>query len=311
MVVRDFLYNFAAKRKDYMDSNSIIRFDWAAKRMLRDKANHAVLEGLVTVLLGEKITITQLLDSESNQETASDKFNRVDLKAMDSKGEIILIEIQLTREWYYLQRVLYGVSKAITEHISLGSTYKDVKKIYSINILYFDLGKGSDFLYHGTTSFVGVHTKDQLIIRKRDDKVIKEMKPSEFFPEYYLIRVNEFNDIANTPIEEWLDFLKNNRIKDDTQTPGLREAKEQLRIMQMNEEERRAYDDYLDTIRTQESVLDTYRTEGLIEGRAEGRAEGELNKAMSVAREMKKLKMGIDVISQVTGLSESEINSIE
>ena len=28
-----------------------IRFDWAAKRMLRDKANYGVLEGLMTVLL--------------------------------------------------------------------------------------------------------------------------------------------------------------------------------------------------------------------------------------------------------------------
>ena len=117
-----------------MDSNSIIRFDWAAKRLLRDKANYAVLEGLVTVLLNEKITIVELLESESNQDTLSDKFNRVDIKAKDSKGQIILIEIQLTREWYYLQRVLYGVSKAITEHISLGSAYKDVKKIYSIHV---------------------------------------------------------------------------------------------------------------------------------------------------------------------------------
>ena len=81
-----------------MDSNSIIRFDWAAKRILRDKANHAVLEGLVTVLLNEKITITELLESESNQDTASSKFNRVDIKALNSRGEIILIEIQLTRE---------------------------------------------------------------------------------------------------------------------------------------------------------------------------------------------------------------------
>ena len=86
-----------------MDSNSIIRFDWAAKRLLRDKANHAVLEGLVTVLLGEKITIIEILESESNQSSAIDKFNRVDIKAKDSKDDIILIEIQLTREWYYLQ----------------------------------------------------------------------------------------------------------------------------------------------------------------------------------------------------------------
>lgn len=46
-----------------LTENKYIRFDWAVKRMLRDKANFAVLEGLVTVLLGEKIVITELLES--------------------------------------------------------------------------------------------------------------------------------------------------------------------------------------------------------------------------------------------------------
>ena len=45
-----------------------IRFDWAMKRLLRDKANFQVLEGLLTTLLNEKITIKNLLESESNQE---------------------------------------------------------------------------------------------------------------------------------------------------------------------------------------------------------------------------------------------------
>ena len=45
-----------------------IRFDWAMKRLLRNKANFGVLEGLLTTLLDEKITISQLLESESNQE---------------------------------------------------------------------------------------------------------------------------------------------------------------------------------------------------------------------------------------------------
>lgn len=51
-----------------MEKERYIRFDWAMKRMLRDKANFAVLEGLLTVLLGEKITIIELLESESNQQ---------------------------------------------------------------------------------------------------------------------------------------------------------------------------------------------------------------------------------------------------
>lgn len=78
------------------ENNKFVRFDWAAKRMLRDKANFGVLEGLLTVLLGEKITIEQILESEANQNTCDDKFNRVDIKALNSKGEIIIVEIQNT-----------------------------------------------------------------------------------------------------------------------------------------------------------------------------------------------------------------------
>lgn len=139
-----------------------IRFDWAVKRLLRQKANFDVLEGFLTVLLGEEVKIIELLESESNQQSADDKFNRVDIKAKNSKDEIIIVEIQNTRELYYLERILYGVAKAITEHISLGERYYEVKKIYSISILYFDIGKGNDYLYHGQNSFTGVHTGDRL-----------------------------------------------------------------------------------------------------------------------------------------------------
>ena len=160
--------------------NKYIRFDWAAKRMLRDKANFAVLEGLITVLLGEKIEIEEILESEGNQETSSDKFNRVDIKAKNSKGEIIIVEVQLTRYVHYLERILYGVSKAITEHIKIGQGYEHVKKVYSISILYFDLGQGSDYLYHGKTVFKGVHTGDTLQVNtKQADGIRLSTTPME------------------------------------------------------------------------------------------------------------------------------------
>ena len=168
-----------------------IRFDWAIKRLLRQKANFGVLEGFLTVFLGEPITIVELLESEGNQLSGEDKFNRVDIKARNSKGEIIIIEVQNTRELYYLERILYGVAKAITEHIHLGDSYNEVKKVYSISILYFDLGVGNDYLYHGQNQFVGVHTGDRLQIRTKEQNVIVSRFPSEIFPEYILIRVNE------------------------------------------------------------------------------------------------------------------------
>ena len=49
-----------------------IRFDWAIKRLLRQKANFDVLEGFLTVFLGEKITILDILESEGNQEKVDD-----------------------------------------------------------------------------------------------------------------------------------------------------------------------------------------------------------------------------------------------
>ena len=291
-------------------NNKYIRFDWAVKRMLRDKANFAVLEGLITVLLGEKITISEILESEGNQESASDKFNRVDIKAINSKGEIIIVEVQLTRQLYYLQRMLYGVSKVITEHIQIGDKYDNVKKVYSINILYFDLGQGKDYLYHGRTVFTGVHTGDQLKVNTRERNEITLCTPENVFPEYYIIRVNEFNDIAKTPLEEWLDYLKNNRIKDNTTTPGLREARERLLYMTMDDKDRRAYDSHMDDIMVQNDVLDTAKMEGIEEGRAEGRAEGIAEAQKSFVKNLHAMGLPVADIQRATGLSEQDIEDL-
>ena len=315
-----------------------IRFDWAAKRMLRDKANFAVLEGLMTVLLEEKVTIIEILESEGNQEEADDKFNRVDIKAKNSKDEIILVEIQQTRELYYLQRILYGVAKTITEHIRLGNKYDQVKKVYSISIVYFDLGKGSDYLYHGQTQLVGVHTHDQLIINTRDKDAIRMVAPTDIFPEYYIIRVNEFNQVATTPLEEWLDYLKDGNIKDDTTAPGLAEAKQRLQYLQMSAEERAAYDRHMDNIMVQNDILETKVLEGLERGIEQGMAKGieqgmakgieqgmakglergieqgmakgiEQGKA-EVARKMKASGLAIADIASFTGLTEETVASL-
>jgi predicted transposase/invertase (TIGR01784 family) len=283
-----------------------IRFDWAAKRMLRDKANFGVLEGLMTVLLEEEVKIVEILESEGNQNAEDDKFNRVDIKAKNSKGEIILVEVQQTRELYYLQRVLYGVAKAITEHIKLGKKYSEVKKIYSINIVYFDLGKGADYLYHGQNQLIGVHTHDQLQINTRDKESIKIVAPKDIFPEYYIIRVNEFNKVASTPLEEWLEYLKSGEIKDNTTTPGLAEAKEKLKYLQMNDEERRAYDRHIDNIMVQNDILETKMIEGLEQGRMEGRAEGRAE----VAKKLLALGTDISIVCQATGMSEEEIKKL-
>ncbi len=287
-----------------------VRFDWAIKRLLRQKANFDVLEGFLTVFLGEKVTILEILESESNQLSAEDKFNRVDIKARNSKDEIIIIEIQNTRELYNLERILYGVAKAITEHISLGETYYKVKKIYSISVLYFDIGKGNDYLYYGQNHFVGVHTGDHLQVNVKERDAIVSPMPAEIFPEYVLIRVNEFDKVAVTPLEEWMKYLKDGTIRPDTTAPGLSEAREKLKYFSMPPKERMAYDEHLSAVMIQNDVLDSAKLEGKIEGRAEGRAEGRDEERFSIARNMKQLGIPVDVIVKSTGLTSGEIETL-
>ena len=280
-----------------------IRFDWAIKRLLRQKANFGVLEGFLTVFLNEKVEIVEILESEGNQEAADDKFNRVDIKAKNSKGEIIIVEVQNTSELHYLERILYGVAKAITEHIHLGDTYKKVKKIYSISILYFDLGKGTDYLYHGQNQFTGVHTKDQLVVTAREKNVIVSKNPSEIFPEYLLVRVNEFNQVAISPLEEWMEYLKNGIIKENTSAPGLREAREKLQYYSMSDAERYAYDEHINAVMIQNDVLGGAREEGFMEGEKSGMNKERIKNAIG----MKAAGIPISTIASITGLSEEDI----
>ena len=286
-----------------MAHDKYIRFDWAAKKILRDKSNFCILEGLITVLLNESVHIIELLESESNQDDPADKFNRVDIKAKNSKDEIILVEIQLTRELYYLERILYGVAKAITEHIQLGDKYDQVKKVYSISILYFDLGKGEDYVYRGQTIFRGVTKNDTLQITSKEKDAIHMKAPEEVFPEYYLIRVNAFNKMAENYLDEWIRYLKNGEIDENTTAPGLQEVKRKLEYMSMSKNDKLAYDEHINAVMIQNDVISTAMKEGKAEGRAEGKAESQ----REIAHTMKTNGISPEMITTCTGLSIQEI----
>ena len=134
-------------------SRKLISFDWAIKKILRSKANFGILEGFLSELLFTNIEIIEVLESESNQDLGYDKYNRVDIKVKDSNQQIIIVEIQYSREMDYLQRILFASAKTISEHLHEGEAYANISKVISINILYFDFGDGDDYIYHGTTRF--------------------------------------------------------------------------------------------------------------------------------------------------------------
>ena len=127
--------------------------------------------------------------------------------AENSKGSLILIEVQNNNEYAYFQRMLFGTSKLVTEYINRGEGYDKVRKIYSINIVYFTLGHGKDIVYHGKTVFRGIHLDDVLELSPFQRQTFKVDEVSQLYPEYYILKVNDFNKVAKTPLEEWIYYL--------------------------------------------------------------------------------------------------------
>ena len=283
-----------------------ISFDWALKRLLRDKANFDVLEGFLSTLLNTTIKIQKLLESESNKDRDDAKMNRVDILAEDKDGELLLIEVQGESEYAYFQRILFGASKLVTEYIDSGQNYSNVKKVYSINIVYFDLGQGKDYVYHGKTEFRGIHNNEilQLSTFQRQQFGVDEVY--KLYPEYYILKVNDFNRWSKVPLEQWIYFLSTSDIPEDADAPGLKAAREKLRLSKMTKEEQAAYRRYLDNRVILADQIFTAKGEGRLEGRAEGRAEGHEEDA----RRMKADNMPIELISKYTGLTVDEIEKL-
>ena len=245
------------------------------------------------------------MESEGNQQSEDDKFNRVDILTQNSKNELIIMEIQNTYEIDYFQRMTCGASKVLTENFKLGQEYREVKKVISINIVYFDFGQGQDYVYKGGTVFKGLHWHDTLNLSERQQTVFAKKSVSDIFPEYYIIKVNDFNDIAKNCLDEWIYFLKNSEVKDEFNAQGLKEAGTILDIMRLNEEEQYGYNRYMEYI--------SYKASEMLSLRLEAEfvvSEERMRNTIEIAKKL--LLNGVDesLIAASTGLSVSEIEAL-
>ena len=275
-------------------SRKLVRFDWAMKKLLRNKANFGILEGFLSELLRFDVTIESILESEGNKQDEYDKYNRVDILVKSQNNELLLVEVQNDSEIDYFHRMLYGVSKLVTEYIKEGEPYGTIKKIYSINIVYFGLGQGKDYVYEYKGEFVGLHENDILLpttLQKQDFKV---EKVSDIFPKYYILKVNNFNNIAKDTLDEWVYFLKNSEVKDTFKAKGLDKAKEKLRYESLTDEEKKMYDRFQENRRIENSVSYTAKQERNVEIAKNMLADNEPN----------------DKIARYTGLTVEQIEQL-
>jgi predicted transposase/invertase (TIGR01784 family) len=287
----------------------LISFDWALKKLLRSKADFVIVEGFLSELLNEDIKILEVLESESNKERFDDKYNRVDVKVKNEKKEIILIEIQYGRELDYFQRILYGTSKVIVEHIKESDSYSKVVKVISISIIYFDFAMGKDYIYKGKTEFRGIHNNELLDLSIKQQELFKVKEINKIYPEYYLLKVNNFDDIAKTRFDEWIYFLKNEEIEDGFKAKGLKEAKEKLDYMKMKEKDKKEYDSFKESLHMIASSWESSYEVGKLDGIKDGIKKGEKKKSIEIAKNLLDI-LDDETISKKTGLKVEEIKKL-
>jgi predicted transposase/invertase (TIGR01784 family) len=281
-----------------MQERTFISFDWAIKKVLRHKENFKVLEGFLSELLGFDLTIESLLETESNKQSEEAKYNRVDILVKSSKNELMLIEVQYDDEIDYFHRMVFGISKLITEYISEGQPYGEIKKAYSINIMYFRLGQGKDYVYEYEGNFIGRKQKDILNPTKTQKAKYDIETVADIFPKYYIIRVGSFKEEVQDTLDEWIYFLKKSEIKKEFTAKGMQEAQQILRYENMDYEDQLAYKRHIENKRLEISVTETALYKGARQN------------SIKVAQKLLADSLPIESVIKFTELTRQEVEAI-
>jgi predicted transposase/invertase (TIGR01784 family) len=255
-----------------------------------------VLSGFLTELLQKEVNVQEILESEGNTASKDDKVNRLDLKAKIDNGELAVFEIQFFDQIDFLGKVLFNACKAVVEQVSSGELY-DIKRVYSVNIAYFDLGAKKEYVFCARLSkFTGVHFADEYI--PFSQSLNPPSDSGNLHPEYYLILPNKFDEQMRNRFDEWVYTLKTSKIRSEFTAAGIQAAGEKLDVLKMAPQQRAEYERTRAADMSQKSIIYT------------AELKGETKKSREIAKNLKLRGMSNKEISEITGLSIDEINAI-
>ena len=291
-----------------MTDKPLISFDYAIQYLLKNKGDHEIVEGFISVLLGTlgypPVKINALLESASNKESDDLKKSVADLIVEDSKGVKYIVEIERSYTTNFMHKACFNSSRLISDNIFGAQDYRSIVKAFHISLLYFRPEEMQKPICHGKTI---IHEVDEEPV---DISIINQgnirFQNKNIFPEYLFISVPAFNDIIRKEVDEWLYMLKNSDTKEDFKSPYMTKIKERLSVIKMSAKERSEYYKYLKDVIHAEDVLAAATSKGEAKGRAEERAA----RNIEIAKNMLSKKLDIKLISEITGLSEEDIRKL-
>lgn len=277
--------------------------DFGFKMLFGTEMNKELLISFINSLLGGKEIIRDLkfLNSEHLGTSERDRRAVFDVYCENEQGEKILIEMQKAEQQFFKDRSLYYSTFPIREQGRKGEWNYELKAVYVISVLNFTFDDSDSEYYHHKVQLMDVHTGK--IFYDKLTFVYLEMPK-------FMKSENELE----TMFDKWLFVLRN--LSRLMQRPAALQERvfvklfETAEIAKFTKEQYEEYEESLKVYRDWKNTIDTAVNKAENKGRAEGRAEGEKQKQIEIAFNMKNRGMGIDVISEVTGLSEYELKKL-
>ncbi|MHB1946746.1 MAG: Rpn family recombination-promoting nuclease/putative transposase [Gammaproteobacteria bacterium] len=244
----------------------------------------------------------EYLPSEQTPRIPTFKNTVVDVKCTDQQGRIFIVEMQIEWTDSFMQRLLFGASKAYVQQLQKGEEYQSLNPVYGLALLASPFDKESPDWYHHY-------------------KVVNIQKPERELKGLQLVFIELPKFKPGTVRDKklqilWLRFMSEVEEKNRTISPELLEDPEIKEAVLLSEEsaytpaELEAYDQYWDVIRAQRTLIRGFYEQGKEEGIEQGIEKGKNEKAIEIARSLKQAGLSLHEIVKHTGLTEGEIKNL-
>ncbi len=233
------------------------------------------------------------IDLSKNQilrrEKVLDKLGILDVIATINGKEKCNIEMQLESETTIKERILYYWSRVYSRQIKKGNKYENLQKTIVILIADFKV-EGLEELEYITKWKIIEEKNRKLILTDKLELVIIELPKI-------------IEDEARSELIDWLSFLENP--KSERVKKKMKENEELNEAV--NKLEEMSEDEYLERIADlrEKKILD--ENSRLSESYNKGITEGKKGAKLEVAKKMLEKNIPIEIIVEITGLSEEEI----
>lgn len=288
--------------------------DYAFKRVFGSVQNKKTLIAMLNAFLEEyvgKITDLELLHPEQLGILPKDKKVSYDIYSQEGNECHFLIEMQHGRQTFYSRRAVAYVSRAVSNELQKGDRTYNFPDVISLN-----------FLDYHDPKIMGRQNFIQRMTLKNEE--------NENFSEKIMLFFVDLSNFADGNIEvdfsderqKWAYYIKNighlHEEDVENETGIFREFINQCRMTNLNDTEMREYKksimEYADVQDACVAAMEDGFAAGEAKGEARGRTEGKAEGAAEAKRQMvlSMLEKGFDIklISELTGLSETEVLNI-